>query len=424
MAQGRFNAVREAASDAIVRLDADGAVAGWSPRAEAMYGYQSDQIVGRPFADLLAEPDGEPADRIVESIRSRERLTDEVVDLRRSDGSVFSASVTVIPGALEEAILVTRDVDELRRLTRELREGEAAHRSLREQLPVVTYVRSDDGRTTFVSPQIDRLVGYSADEWLEDPDLFLRLVHPDDRDAVVAAWDAVDWTKALRTTYRLVSRDGRVVWVRDEAVVVLDDSGAPLCIQGFLLDVTERKAAEEERNELREAEEAAAAEARDRQRKIDFVADAASVLASSRDLNSTVRQVSALAARDLAEWCVVDVLEEDGSVRRVAAERAEPRGPAAEPDAEAEPEVLDVIRSQQPDLSDGRMRIPLVSRGRRSVGALTLVAGEHRAPYAAKDLPWARTVAEMIALAGSVCRRPRFAMIRFATKAEIQMARA
>ena len=399
MAQGRFNAVREAASDAIVRLHADGAVAGWSPRAEAMYGYQSDQIVGRPFADLLAEPDGEPADRIVESIRSRERLTDEVVDLRRSDGSVFSASVTVIPGALEEAILVTRDVDELRRLTRELREGEAAHRSLREQLPVVTYVRSDDGRTTFVSPQIDRLVGYSADEWLEDPDLFLRLVHPDDRDAVVAAWDAIDWTKALRTTYRLVSRDGRVVWVRDEAVVVLDDSGAPLCIQGFLLDVTERKAAEEERNELREAEEAAAAEARDRQRKIDFVADAASVLASSRDLNSTVRQVSALAAGDLAEWCVVDVLEEDGSVRRVAAERAEPRGPAAEPDAEAEPEVLDVIRSQQPDLSDGRMRIPLVSRGRRSVGALTLVAGEHRAPYAAKDLPWARTVAEMIALA-------------------------
>ena len=405
VAQDRFEAVREAASDAIVRLDADGVVAGWSPPAEALYGYRSDEIVGRPFADLVAGSDGEPPDSIVESIRSGERVTDEVMDQRKSDGGVFSASVTVIPSELQgdeaaEAILVARDVGELRRLTRDLREAEATHRSLREQLPVVTYVRSfaGDRRTTFVSPHIDRLVGYTADEWLQDPDLFLRLVHPDDRESAIAARDAVDVAKGMRTSYRLVSRDGRTVWVRDEAVVVLDESGRPLCIQGFLIDVTDRKAAEEERSELREAEEAAATKARDRQRKIDFVADAASVLASSR-LSSTIRQVAALAARDLAEWCVVDVLEEDGSVTRIAAERAEPRGTAPEPAAQAEPEVLEVIRSQQPDLSDGRMRIPLVSRARRTVGALTLVAGEHGARYAAEDLPWARAVAEMIALA-------------------------
>ena len=252
--------------------------------------------------------------------------------------------------------------------------------------------------TTFVSPQLDRLVGYTADEWLEDPELFLRLVHPDDRDAVVAAWDAVDAAEGLRTSYRLVARDGRTVWVRDEAVTVLDESGRPLCIQGYLLDVTERTAAEEERNELREAKAARTAETRDRQRKIDFVADAA-VLASSRDVSSTVRQVAALAARDLAEWCLVDVLEEDGSVTRVAAERAEPRGLSDEPDAQAEPEVLEVIRKQQPDLSEARMCVPLVSRGRRAMGALTLVAGEHGARYAAEDLAWTRAVAEMIALA-------------------------
>ena len=160
---------------------------------------------------------------------------------------------------------------------------------------------------------------------------------------------------------------------------MLDESGRPLCIQGYLLDVTERTAAEEERNELREAKAARAAETRDRQRKIDFVADAAAVLASSRDVSSTVRQVAALAARDLAEWCVVDVLEEDGSVTRVAAERAQPRGVSDEPDAQAEPEVLEVIRKQQPDLSEARMCVPLVSRGRRAMGALTLVAGEHGA---------------------------------------------
>jgi PAS domain S-box-containing protein len=404
VAERRLDAVREAASDAILRLDADGVVVGWSPGAEALYGYPSDEIVGHPLADLFAEP--ESADLIGESIRSGERLTDEVMDHRRSDGSVFSASVTVIPSALEteepqEAILVSRDVGELRRLTMELREAEVTQRSLREHLPVVTYVRSFAGerKTTFVSPQIDRLVGYTADEWLDDPDLFLRLVHPDDREAAIAARDTVDAAKGMRASYRLVSRDGRIVWVRDQAAAVLDESGRPLSIQGYLLDITERKAAEEERNELRAAEAAAAAEARDRQRKVDFVADAAAVLASSRELSSTVRQVAALAARDLAEWCVVDVLEEDGSLTRLAAERAEPRGAAAEPDAHPEPEVLDVIRSQQPDLSDGRMRIPLVSRGRRAAGALTLVAGEHGARYTAEDLPWARAVAEMIALA-------------------------
>jgi PAS domain S-box-containing protein len=55
VAERRLDAVREAASDAIMRIDTDGVIAGWSPPAEALYGYESDEIVGRPLADLLAE---------------------------------------------------------------------------------------------------------------------------------------------------------------------------------------------------------------------------------------------------------------------------------------------------------------------------------------------------------------------------------
>ena len=157
-----------------------------------------DEAVGRPLADLLDESD---AERIAESVRNGERLTNEVMDQRRSDGSHFSASVTVIPTA-SEAILVARDVGEVRRLGLQLGDTEAKYRSLTKHLPLVTYVRSFGGEraTTFVSPQLDRLVGYTADEWLEDPELFLRLVHPDDRDAVVAAWDAVE---RRRSAYEL-----------------------------------------------------------------------------------------------------------------------------------------------------------------------------------------------------------------------------
>ena len=287
------------------------------------------------------------------------------------------------------------------RIAAELRNTETRYRSLTQHLPLVTYARSlsGDGETAFVSPQIDQLVGYTADEWLADPGLFLRLVHPDDRDRVAAALNKVDAAKGIRSSYRMNSRDGRVVSVRDEAVVVLDGAGRPLCVQGYLLDVSERKAAEDERNELRSAETATAAEARDRQRKIDFVAEAASVLASSLDVRSTAEQVAALTVRDLAEWCAVDVLRQDGSLIRLAAERAESAASSDEPQAHPEPDVLDVIREGQPELSESQMRLPLVSRGDRVVGALTLVTGEHGRRYGPEDLFWARAVTGMIALA-------------------------
>jgi PAS domain S-box-containing protein len=407
LAESRLEAIRQAASDAIVRIDADGAITAWSPGAKALYGYSRDEILGHPLTDLLAGPDaGAQADRITESVLSGTPLIGEVIDQRREDGSVVSASVTVTPspseaGAAPDAVFVARDVGELRRITDRLGNVEGRYRSLTEHLPLVTYVRSltDEGETTFISPHIDRLVGYTAAEWLADPGLSLRLVHAEDRDRVAAGRAALDAAKGLRSSYRMTSRDGRVVWVQDEAVVVLDESGRPLCIQGYILDISERKAAEEERSALRAEEAATAERARNRQRTIEFVAEAASVLASSLDVESTVRQVAALATRDRAEWCTVDVLEEDGDIVRLAAERAQPAASPAEPEAHAEPEVLDVIRGRRPELSESHMRLPLLSRNGQAVGALTLATAPPARGYVADDLSWARALAGMIALA-------------------------
>ncbi len=395
LAENRLAVVEDAASDAILRVDADGAIAAWSPGAERLYGFSSDEALGRPLADLQA------GDRLVESLAKGERLTDEAMDQRRRDGDAFAASVTVIPSAAEpgEALVVARDTGELRRVTDRLRSTEGRYRSLTEHLPLVTYVSSLNGETTFVSPQIDRLVGYTADEWLADPGLFLRLVHAEDRDRVAAERAELDAAKGLRSSYRLIARDGRVVSVLEEAVAVLDEAGRPYCVQGYMLDVSERKAAEHERRELRAEEAVTAAKARDRQRKVDFVAESASVLASSLDVGSTIKQVAALAARDLADFCVVDVLEEDGRLIRLAAERAEPTASSAEPEARPEQAVLDVIRSRRPQVSELELRVPLSSRGGRVVGALTFVTGEHAHRYVPDDLAWARAVAGMIALA-------------------------
>ncbi|HEY6583599.1 MAG TPA: ATP-binding protein [Gaiellaceae bacterium] len=393
LAESRLEGVWAAAHDAVLRVDADGTIGAWSPSAEALYGHDASELVGRPLAELVGEAD---ADRIVEAGRDGRRL-DEALQQHRRDDTSFMAAVRVVPTASGEAIVVARDAGELRRTTADLRHAEAKYRSLTEQLPLVTYLQSLDGEleTTFVSPQIDRLVGYTADEWLEDPGLFLRVVHPEDREEVAGAREAAESTRGIKSTYRMVARDGRVVWVREEATVVLDEFGNPLYIQGYLLDVSERKAAEQERTELRKAEAATGEVARFRQRKLELVAETAAILSSSLDAQATVAEVATLVTRDAVEWFVVDVLHEEGTVARWIAEGT----PSAEPDWQGESDAAGITPSSRPELSESEIRVPLIARGRRAVGLLTLARGEEAPPFVADDLPWARAVGGMIAIA-------------------------
>jgi diguanylate cyclase (GGDEF)-like protein/PAS domain S-box-containing protein len=121
------------------------------------------------------------------------------------------------------------------------------YRTLVEQLPLVVYIDALDAASSnlFTSPQIEPLLGYTVDEWASDPTLFVRTLHPEDRDRVLTAHAHTHAThEALSIEYRLLADDGRVVWVRDEGVVVLDDAGEPLYLQGYLLDVTAEREAQ------------------------------------------------------------------------------------------------------------------------------------------------------------------------------------
>ena len=170
----------------------------------------------------------------------------------------------------------------------------------------------------------------------------------------------------------MLSRDGRVVWVHDEAVTVRDDDGRPLYVQGYLLDVSERRHAGEERERLLAAERAAAAEALDRQRKLDVLARAGEILASSPNYQAAIRRVADLSVRELADWCLVDLLDDDGTATRLAAAHAGPGMPPGEaPGPGPEPEILECARRGKPEVSESRMCVPLRARG-RTLGALTL----------------------------------------------------
>ncbi len=136
-----------------------------------------------------------------------------------------------------------------------LRRSEAKYRTLVEQVPTVTYVATPDDRrsTLYISPQIDTLVGYDQADFESDPSLWSKRLHPDDRERVLREVARCQEEMDLFVCeYRMLTFNDLVKWVRDEAVILFDDTGEPLFIQGVLIDVTEQKRTEEE---LRKAHE-------------------------------------------------------------------------------------------------------------------------------------------------------------------------
>lgn len=126
-------------------------------------------------------------------------------------------------------------------------ESELRFRTLVEQIPAITYVAiPHGGGTTYMSPQTEMSLGYSPEEWNGTADMWHRLLHPDDHDRVAQELAETYRTgKPFRAEYRMRARDGRTFWFRDEATVIRDQGGAPLRLQGVMVDITERKTAEE-----------------------------------------------------------------------------------------------------------------------------------------------------------------------------------
>jgi diguanylate cyclase (GGDEF)-like protein/PAS domain S-box-containing protein len=123
------------------------------------------------------------------------------------------------------------------------------YRRLVERLPAIVYSceRGERGRWRYVSPQIEEILGYSPEEWMADPDLWASRLHPEDRERVFEQ-EARMGTEPISgppIDYRMVTRDGGVVWILDEAVLEPDDRGTQIW-HGVLYDITERKSAEVE----------------------------------------------------------------------------------------------------------------------------------------------------------------------------------
>ena len=135
-----------------------------------------------------------------------------------------------------------------------LRQIEEKYRTLVEQLPAITYIAEfgGSGFWIYVSPQIQSLLGFTPEEWVSDQRMWFRQLHPEDRERVLAQEQMSKGTGSFYSEYRLMSRDGRAVWFRDEARVIRDEKTKKQMMQGVMLDITERKQAEEARRDSEE----------------------------------------------------------------------------------------------------------------------------------------------------------------------------
>jgi PAS domain S-box-containing protein len=211
-----------------------------------------------PDIDLILSdlrlPDGTGLDLLK---RVRERKSAPAVVLVTGQGDEEAAVAALKAGAADYLIkqsdylhrlpVVISNAIAQNRYQREqeaLYQAEVKYQSLVEQISAVVFLdKADEDQTTlYMSPRIEGLTGYTAEEWNADPDLWIKSIHPDDREIVVERDKrSTEGGSRFIEEYRFIRRDGRIIWVKEDTSLIRDAEGNPLYWQGILLDITKEK---------------------------------------------------------------------------------------------------------------------------------------------------------------------------------------
>ncbi len=231
----------EAVPDALVVVDDRGRMVRVNAQTERLFGYRREEMLGRPIELLVPERfrGRHAGQRDAYGAAPHVRLMGKGLELygRRKDGGEVPVEIGLSPLRTTAGLLVVasvRDISERKR-------ADIRYRTLVEGIPAVTFMAALDGgrNELYVSPQIEALLGFTQQEWRENPILWYTQLHPDDRER----WNTefaptCAEGRPFSSVYRFIARDGRVIWVQGEAQLVRDDAGRPLFLQGVAFDVT------------------------------------------------------------------------------------------------------------------------------------------------------------------------------------------
>ena len=410
-----------------------------NPAFERTTGYLVGEVVGRNCRFLQGEDRDQSALEELRAALWEGRGCRVVLRNYRKDGSLFWNELHVSPvhdeeGRLTNFVGVQNDVTGRRRIEEALKESEDRLRLAVEATglgtwdfnPVTGELRWDERCKAMFGLPPEAEVDY---------EVFLAGLHPDDRertDEVVQQALDPETDGGFDVEYRTVGLgDGIERWVAARGQAFFDEAGKAVRFIGTVLDITERKRAEEERDLLLVREQLARAEAVATRRRLALLASVGPVLYSSLDYEAMLERIARLTVPELADWCLVDILEEDGTVNQLAAAHADrakegllrellrhrqfedgASGTVAQvlrtgrpvlisdaPDRLAlekatGPEHLRVLRSLG---GHSLMSVPLLTRG-KTLGAMTLVSSNPERHYGEEDLALAEALAYRCAL--------------------------
>ncbi len=254
----KFRALLDQSNEAVFLVSlTDGRMDDVNESAGRQLGYTRKELLALPLSALIVDERYSELSTYISELAEPGAAKIVTTPLRCRDGNTFPAELSLRRVTFEQEeylMIVAHNITRRQQAQRALEESETRYRALVEQLPVGVYTAAlDEIRSTlYMSPQIELLTGFTPEEYMAHPGLWSQQLHPDDRERVLAeiGRSNADLT-AFNCEYRMITRDGRSVWFRDEATVIRTSDEQPRFRQGVMIDITARKQAEEA---LRESE--------------------------------------------------------------------------------------------------------------------------------------------------------------------------
>jgi PAS domain S-box-containing protein len=253
-----YRAIFDAALDALVVVDDAQHFIAANPSACEIFGLPQDELLTRNLFDFILPAEQLDTVEIWNEFREKDQSQGEI-RLCRADGTLidveFRATANIAP---HRHLSILRPLTERHQaqakqaeLLNQLRDQQNRLNDILGSIPGMVWEAwgqpdAASQRIDFVSDFIEEMLGYKVEEWLETPNFWLSIVHPDDsaRAAQVAAQSFADGIGHINE-FRWLAKDGRVVWVEARAVVIKDENGKAVGMRGVTLDITARKKAEQ-----------------------------------------------------------------------------------------------------------------------------------------------------------------------------------